>query len=170
MATQQPYGWRVPLDSDRPAGGRQIRELAEDVAATIGQRDKQGGAYAVAQGTVAGGPTGPNTVNMASLVESVGTPPWTLAGGALVAPLTGLYLVVYWASVDQAQSHVWVGPSGTEITTVAVSGVINEIALEKTVVRRRTAGQSFEKPIVYGAPNPVGAAVRITAAYLGNPA
>jgi hypothetical protein len=37
MAEQPPYGWRVPLDTDRPAGARQIRELAEDVAATIKQ-------------------------------------------------------------------------------------------------------------------------------------
>jgi hypothetical protein len=36
MATQPPYGWRVPLDTDKPAGARQIRELAEDVAGTVG--------------------------------------------------------------------------------------------------------------------------------------
>jgi hypothetical protein len=35
MALLPPFNWRVPLNTDRPGGGRQIRELAEDIAATV---------------------------------------------------------------------------------------------------------------------------------------
>jgi hypothetical protein len=173
MATQPPFNWRVPLDTDRPAGARQIRELAEDIAATIVAGRKTSGAYAVAQGTLSAGVAGQNSVNLGTVVESAGTPAWTLSGGALLAPLTGVYLLVYFARIDQSQSQVWVGPSSAEFTNIAVSGGVPSIAapaLEKTVVRTRTAGQAFEKPQVYTAPN-VGSTgvVRLIATYLGNP-
>jgi hypothetical protein len=172
MATQPPYNWRVPLDTDRPAGARQIRELAEDVAATIVAEQKRAGSYAVAQGALSAGIAGQNSVNLTTVVESAGTPAWTVSGGALLAPLTGVYLLVYFARIDQSQAQVWVGPSAAEFTNIGVSGgpSLAAPALEKTVVRKRTAGQSFDKPQVYTAPNAGSTGVvRLIATYLGNP-
>lgn len=37
MADLPPYGWPIPLRSDKPAGARQITDLATKIAATIGQ-------------------------------------------------------------------------------------------------------------------------------------
>jgi hypothetical protein len=36
MPTIPPYNLRVPLDTDRPAGARQITQLAEDVSTALG--------------------------------------------------------------------------------------------------------------------------------------
>jgi hypothetical protein len=172
MATQPPFNWRVPLDTDRPAGARQIRELAEDVAATIVLRDKQLGSYAVAEGPLSAGVVGMNVVNLTTITESAGTPSWTLSGGALVAPLTGLYLLVYVARIDQEQNQVWVGPSATEFSNIGIAAgsALVAPAMEKTVLRKRTAGQAIVKPTVYTAPNAGSTGVaRILATYLGNP-
>lgn len=63
MATQGVYNWPVPLDSDRPAGGRQMRELAAAIEATL-----------TAVKATADAAATNDTVQIAC---AVGSPPWT---------------------------------------------------------------------------------------------
>jgi hypothetical protein len=103
MATQPPYGWRVPLDTDKPAGARQIRELAEDVAGTMGtllQGNIRGTwtSFAITAGTF------PNQVN--TLIGS-GTG-GTVSSDGITVSKAGFWLIT--AKVDASGAPF---PAGT---------------------------------------------------------
>jgi hypothetical protein len=87
MATLPPYNWRVPLDTDRPAGGRQIRDLAENVAETLGNLTNRYSSSSTRGADAAGG-----------------TGVWVPFSAALTIPNAahGLYLVAAIGSMVRA--------------------------------------------------------------------
>jgi hypothetical protein len=93
MAQQPPYNWRVPLDTDRPAGARQMRELAEDIATTL-----TNGFGAAAQAhnaaVINNRASGWSQISLDTIINPV-PGLYALTGGSIQVTRAGVYLATW---------------------------------------------------------------------------
>jgi hypothetical protein len=136
MATQPPYNWRVPLDTDRPGGARQMRELATDVAATVAALNST---IQVFNGsTISGRAAGWSKIALDTAVPGHAAARYTFTGGEVTVLKAGVYLLTWTVTANGATIHRLVSSaringvettamnggqvSGTFTTTVGLSG------------------------------------------------
>jgi hypothetical protein len=103
MAEQPPYGWRVPLDTDRPAGARQIRELAEDVSGTV---------QALLEGNIAGSWTS-FQITAGTFPNQVNTLHGSGTGGTVSSDGITVTTAGYWLITVRVDATTTPFPAGT---------------------------------------------------------
>ena len=161
----------------RIARGTGLMTVAGDPTVPLGVATKQYvdnlqvGAYAVATGSYAAAVAGETAVSLTAISEQDGDAPFTLSAGSLVAPVAGVYLLLYFVDTDSNQIHIWVGPTSIEMTNLRIySGTGFFASLQSSTVRRVAAGDPFPKPQIYQATT-AGASgyARLIAIFQGDP-
>jgi len=144
---QIPYAVGTEFATDYPATVDEPRALLLDALIT----DTKGVKAAVATGTYSGAPGGSVTVPITTLVQSYGATVWEVSGGALIAPLTGVYQVTVFGSTQNVyQARFAVSADGVQMTSLQVSSAImGTTQFMATSLHFVTAGSPLPNPELY---------------------
>ena len=164
MPSSPVFGLPWPLGSDNPDVPRDLQALAEGTETAL----RYQGRWAIGTGTVTSQAAGSTPVNLTALSQEGG---WTLAGGQIIPPLDGRFLIVDGVEFATSQVQVWVGAGGADNNGVVVGGGGTILwSGQYTRMVNGTAGSPLPRTLIYGAPNVYDASVTQTVVWLGEPA
>jgi len=164
-ATTPLYGWHVPVLGDVPNVPADLTALATGIESTF----KDIGSFCLCSGVH--GSTLPaaawTQINLQSILVQRSRLPFTLSGGALLAPYAGTYLIIHATQLTGSATNLRAGRGNNNDT--AFSEVPGNVGFKGFLqsVGVMTAGQAFEKPSAYASSSIAAPTGNLWVVYLG---